>query len=284
MSAGEVFLTATPAVAADIGAAAEWVRNNGGRVLQPHAFGIGDRSGGMPLACRAYLRQSLYLHNQALAEICEWDENLVAFNIEVLGMNPVPNSEFILKFGVKVPSSSGTTVNPLFQTSAIDAMSTAEEMINKIWTASNGIFQVQDVSVIGGNPYHSYDLVTQPADQHPDVQTHGNDPRPWTWLGQWHLLLTDRFNKNLVVEAVETQQHYMRGISQISCQPTFDVPTGRLILVRDVMGMTLPGPARAGVKIQCQYYYDCGYAAVALGYRQMYLDMESGVEFPDLGT
>lgn len=245
-----------------------------------------------PIPQRAILLQDLYGGSQALAQTCVYKPDANAWFVEVLGINPVPDSSFKLVFSVSSIDNGVPTELELFRTPKIPVVTDLNEMLNIIIIASGGIFTTANLKVSIGNPFTSEFLQidaedTEDADKlHEDVVL--PDPMiagdlPKSYVGAWLIYADYSGQGTLQIDAVEDPEDdcFMRGLSIAAIRRMVDVPAGELILVRDIFELARPNPARAGVKVGTLVYPDVGHGVICVGYRDFSVDIGSVAAFED---
>lgn len=210
------------------------------------------------------------------------------WRVEVVGDNPVTDSEFKLQLQVGTTNGTEYVYQTVATTDKIAVESTAAEVRDAL-TAAQSTLGDNQITVSYGNPFWDQqllpayesnvdDLIVPAAD---DV-----DQRYGTCLGIWLIriprFVAGAYNMPYRIQAIEDAEDetFMRGLSAINCVEDHDVPVDS-VYVNDVFGMATPNPTRPGVKACATWMPDIGYALTSIGYRDMNVDTASVGEFID---
>jgi len=245
------------------------------------------------------LLQDLHGGGSALAEELQWRENLNCYRVEVIGVNPVPDSTFQLRFAAITYDSAGTpSSTDLFVTPALSVVSRADEVRDAILAAAGGLWTKDTLRVRLGNPYYDEGLVSNDdePDLHDDLpELTGNEPDRRSYVGAWIIefeqpVITQGSvtsgDAQIVIYAEEDVNAdppvFMRGLSIIASAQYNESPTGETVVVRDRFYLARQSPAKAGVQVAAIYFPDAEqYCVIAIGHRDLTLDLSNVVKFEE---
>jgi hypothetical protein len=298
----EIYLT--PASEAKINELLEWGKRERINNLTPDRAGPVQprdlpRSMDFPPPKSFLLLQDLHGGGSALAEELQWRESLNCYRVEVIGVNPVPDSTFQLRFAAITYDSAGTpSSTDLFVTSALSVVSRADEVRDAILAAAGGLWTRDTLRVWIGNPYYDEGLVSN--DDEPNL--HDDLPKPTddepdrrSYVGAWIIEFDQPVisqggvtsaDAQIVIYAEEDLNAdppvFMRGLSVIASAQYNESPTGETVVVRDRFHLARQSPARAGVQVAAIYFPDADqYCVIAIGHRDLTLDLSNVTEFEE---
>lgn len=256
-----------------------WFRRNRSLLLSATANGILPRTRPASPPVRAILLQDLFAGGEALAAVVEETVSLTNYQIDILGVNFVPESAFKLRGTQFIEQPNGQVQEiDLFDTDAIPVETTADELRDLIVSGSNGLLTNDDLKVSLGNPFSHSQLVLNELIEAPEDP----DEDPKSYIGSWLItFVASRFTDSRIdLEAYEDVDNevYMRGLSVIVARKTFDGDTGETITVRDVLEQARPNPLRPGVKVACIEFVDVGYGVIASSRRDMTINLSDTFE------